>query len=87
MTNEETNKANHNLAAIQQLLNDFSIKRAKLVLRFEELDDETHNFKSLHPRLQVLVRPVDIAYFTAEHDDHHLASIRSILNKNNNSKS
>ena len=50
-----------------------------LVSQFEQLNDETQNFKSLHPRLQVMVRPVDIAYFAAEHDDHHLAIIREVL--------
>jgi len=27
------------------------------------------------------MRPVDMAFFTAEHDDHHLASIREIMNR------
>jgi len=28
-----------------------------------------------HPRLKVRMRLVDLAYFVAEHDDHHLASM------------
>ena len=44
-----------------------------------KLDDETQNFQSMHPRLQVMMKPVDMAFFTAEHDDHHLATVREIL--------
>ncbi|MFT4669296.1 MAG: hypothetical protein ACI9M9_001964 [Flavobacteriaceae bacterium] len=29
----------------------------------------------MHPRLKVLMRPVDLLFFVAEHDDHHLATI------------
>jgi hypothetical protein len=79
MSNEKTNKADHNLKSIQKLLNDFSIKRQRLVKRLGELDEETQNFKSKHPRLNKLMRPVDMAYFTAEHDDHHLATMRYII--------
>jgi hypothetical protein len=79
MTNTKTNNANHNNANIQNLLNDFKIKRATFISRMKELSDETQNFKSLHPRLQVMMRPVDMAYFTAEHDDHHLVSMREII--------
>jgi hypothetical protein len=28
-----------------------------------------------------MMRPVDMAYFTAEHDDHHLASMRTLIEK------
>lgn len=79
MSNMKTNQANHNLANIKHLVQDFTTKRTAFVSRLEKLDDETQSFTSLHPRLQVLVRPIDIAYFTAEHDDHHLASISEML--------
>ncbi len=79
MKNAKTFNANHNAKSIEELLEDFSNVRKQFVKRFEKLDDETLLFKSLHPRLQVMMRPVDIAFFTAEHDDHHLADIRVIL--------
>jgi hypothetical protein len=79
MSNEKTSAANHNKKTIQQLLHDFSNKRKQVIERLEKLGDETQSFKSLHPRLQVMMRPVDIAFFTAEHDDHHLADIREIV--------
>lgn len=79
MANKATVEANHNQKGVRQLLDEFTSKRALLVSGLEGLDEQIHNFRSTHPRLQVPVRPVDIAYFTAEHDDHHFASIREIL--------
>jgi len=32
------------------------------------------------------MRPIDVAFFTAEHDDHHLATVREILNKSSDEK-
>ncbi len=33
----------------------------------------------MHPLLQNLMRPIDVASFVAEHDNHHLADIRKIV--------
>lgn len=80
MTNKKTEEAHHNTKDIQTLITEFNTKREMYISRIEQLDEATQKFKSLHPRLQTMVRPVDIAYFTAEHDDHHLADIRDIIN-------
>jgi uncharacterized damage-inducible protein DinB len=79
MANSKTNAANHNEADIATLLQRFTNRREQFIRHLTDLDDATQSFTSLHPRLQVQVRPVDIAYFTAEHDDHHLATMRSLL--------
>lgn len=81
MTNAKTNQADHTSKSTQKLLNDFAIKRKHFIQRLHQLDEETHHFKSQHPRLKKLMRPVDMAFFTAEHDDHHLATIREIINQ------
>ena len=80
MKNVKTYEANHNTKSISGLIDEFKNKRTSYIKRIESLDDETFKFKSTHPRLQTLVRPVDMAYFTAEHDDHHLADMREIIN-------
>jgi hypothetical protein len=36
---------------------------------------------SKHPRLKVMMTPVDLAWFDAEHDDHHLVKINEILSQ------
>ena len=81
MSNAKTYEASHQLKTLESLLSDFDLKRKKYIARFEQLDENTQRFKSMHPRLQTMLRPVDIAYFTAEHDDHHLADIHSIINR------
>jgi hypothetical protein len=78
-TNSQTNNANHNTSTIKALIDNFSTKRNLLVSRLETLTDEIHEVKALHPRLKILMRPIDMAYFTAEHDDHHLTSIRELM--------
>ncbi|HZV70465.1 MAG TPA: DinB family protein [Saprospiraceae bacterium] len=78
--NAATYNAHHNNYSIAELIDQFSAKRKIFISRLEQLSDATHEVKSLHPRLQVLMRPVDMAYFTAEHDDHHLTSIRELMN-------
>lgn len=85
MGNKKTFEAQHNNTEVQLLLNEFKNSRDRLISRMAQLDDESQKFKSLHPRLQMMMRPVDMAFFTAEHDDHHLASIRSIITSNENS--
>lgn len=86
MANTTTYEADHNTKNITDLIADFKAKRTVYIKRIESLDNETLKFKSSHPRLQTLVRPVDMAYFTAEHDDHHLADMREILNNFNQSE-
>lgn len=78
-TNAKTENANHNSKSLESLIDDFAQKRNQFINRLLSLDDETQNLKSIHPRLQIPMRPVDVAFFTAEHDDHHLASIREII--------
>lgn len=79
MRNIKTKEAKHNSKSLEELLSDFFMKRKQFVERLELLDDATHSFRSMHPRLQTPMRPVDVAFFTAEHDDHHLADIREIV--------
>ena len=79
MSNQKTNLANHNAKPVIILISEFITARNNFIQHLEKLDDDTLNFASMHPRLKVSIRPVDMAFFTAEHDDHHLASIRVLL--------
>lgn len=78
MANQRTNEANHNAKNSDTLIGEFDSLRQKFISRLLSLDDHTQYYKAIHPRLRVSLRPVDIAYFVAEHDDHHLAHIYSI---------
>ena len=79
MKNVLTEESNHNLSSLEQLQEKFNHSRRDFLTKLASLDDATLMRKALHPRLQILMRPVDVAYFCAEHDDHHLASIRAIV--------
>jgi hypothetical protein len=82
MTNARTNSADHNKKSLMLLLMDFSTKRQHFIQRLESFDPLHAETKAIHPRLRSHMRVVDIAFFTAEHDDHHLASIRQIMKEN-----
>jgi uncharacterized damage-inducible protein DinB len=79
MSNKRTYISDHNQKSIQQLLRDFKIKRYDFIAAFEKMGQAHHQFSLLHPRLKIMMKPVDLAFFIAEHDDHHLTSIRQIL--------
>ena len=82
MANARTEESRHNDRKLEELLLTFNNKRQLLIEKLRALDDVTQSTSSLHPRLKVEVKPVDIAFFTAEHDDHHLASIRELIEHN-----
>lgn len=75
LTNRKTNEADHNRQSIQTLLDSFRSLRTDFVKRLEELDEEVVGRTALHPRLKQPMRVLDLAFFTAEHDDHHVAKI------------
>jgi uncharacterized damage-inducible protein DinB len=79
MSNAATEKADHSSRSMQELLQVFLSKRNQYIAMLRKMDTETQEFQSLHPRLQIQVRMVDMAFFAAEHDDHHLTTIREII--------
>lgn len=76
LTNQKTHTANHNATEIRILLQRFREQRRQLVNKLLNLKDELLINSSLHPRLKTPMRIIDLAFFVAEHDDHHLAGIR-----------
>jgi uncharacterized damage-inducible protein DinB len=79
LTNQKTHAANHNATALKTLQQQFRTQRQLFVNQLSTLNDEQLNNAALHPRLKTPMRIIDLAYFVAEHDDHHLACIREIL--------
>ena len=78
MSNSKTWQADHDDRSLEDLLADFKISRNRLVARLKSLSDQDLERSSLHPRLQTPMKIVELAYFVAEHDDHHLAQISSL---------
>jgi uncharacterized damage-inducible protein DinB len=79
LTNQRTNTANHNATEIRVLLQLFRKQRQSFVEGLINLNDKQLLNISLHPRLKMPMRIIDLTNFVAEHDDHHLASVREIL--------
>lgn len=52
--------------------------RAHFVARLETWDPAAALVSAVHPRLQQPMRLVDMLYFAAEHDDHHLAAMTAL---------
>jgi hypothetical protein len=81
MTNRLTHEANHNARTFANVLADFRKERADFVRKLEAFDDETAARTALHPRLKKPMHIADFAFFVAEHDDHHVASISELIRK------
>ena len=77
--NRKTYEANHNSKEILEILQAFRRERMEFVERLERLDEEFRQRSAIHPRLQVPMRVIDLAFFKAEHDDHHLARISELI--------
>ena len=78
MKNRKTHDANHNANTIENILVAFRKERMEFVRRLDGYDEEFVQRMALHPRLNVRIRVLDLAFFIAEHDDHHLARISEL---------
>jgi uncharacterized damage-inducible protein DinB len=72
-------KQDYNAQPVKEVLRYFRENRMKNVRRYDGLTDAELSRSSLHPRLKVMMTPVDLAWFDAEHDDHHIVRINEIL--------
>lgn len=68
---------------IEKIVSLFRDNRKANLEKYKWLTAEALASSSLHPRLQVAMTPVDLAWFDAEHDDHHLVKINEIINQQN----
>jgi len=72
-------KQDYNAQSIELLLKSFIKSRSEAIVGFNNLDDAVLQRSSLHPRFKVPMTPVDLAWFYAEHDDHHLVRMNEII--------
>jgi uncharacterized damage-inducible protein DinB len=79
LTNRKTMEAGHNNKSLHELLKAFELLRAETISRLIALDDEDIFRSALHPRLKTPMSIQDLYIFVAEHDDHHLAKMTSII--------
>jgi len=79
LTNRLTDDAHHNDAPLDHILKHFRALRLRFVSILEGADGPALERTARHPRLGTSMRLIDIAFFTAEHDDHHLARITELI--------
>jgi DinB superfamily len=79
LENRKTHEANHNAKAIENILAAFRAERMEFVRRLDEYDEAFVQRVALHPRLKMKIRVLDLAFFIAEHDDHHLSRISELI--------
>ena len=83
MTNAKTHSANHNSKPFGELFLQFINARMKLIERVENFDESAILLTALHPRLQIPMRLIDSVFFIAEHDDHHITKMHSLISNFN----
>ena len=47
--------------------------------RMKSLDVKILSSSSIHPRLKQPMRPIDMAQFVLEHDEHHIDTIKELI--------
>lgn len=79
MENKKTYRADYNNHNINAVLKIFRQSREATIIRLSKYDTPFLNRTIMHPRLRRYMTVADLAYFFAEHDDHHLAVISRII--------
>jgi len=81
MKNVRTSEADYNSQTIESVLIGFRDVRREFVRRLDAMDDAAAARTAQHPRLDIPMRVVDMAFFAAEHDDFHLAVMTELARK------
>jgi uncharacterized damage-inducible protein DinB len=79
MSNRRTSEAGFNDLPLEPVLRGFRAARAATLARLDSLTLADAARVAHHPRLNVPIRLVDLCYFAAEHDAHHLAVIQAMI--------
>ena len=79
LNNRKTEEANHNNKNISELLVRLKMVRENFIKRMKHLDAKVQSKSSIHPRLKQPMRPIDMAQFVLEHDEHHIETIKDLI--------
>lgn len=81
LANQATYDAKYNEQNIESILDAFKEVRMQLIQLLRLVKEEDLAKQALHPRLGTPMKIIDLAYFVAEHDDHHLAMIQQLVDQ------
>ena len=79
LNNRKTDEANHNSKNISQLIILLKQVRENFLERLSDLDASVRERIAIHPRLNQPMRPIDMAQFVLEHDEHHIQTIKELI--------
>lgn len=79
LENSGTWDADHNARPMELVLSDFRERRAEIIDRVENMSADQLSVGAIHTRLGQPMTAVDLCFFAADHDDHHLAAITEML--------
>lgn len=86
LANRATHEGDHDRWPLTTLVDRFETARQKLVEALRTAGDADLERAARHPRLGTPMRLVDLAYFVAEHDDHHIVRLRTLLKGDGNDR-
>lgn len=81
LSNRKTHEAGHNSRLLADLLDEFEQARQASIAQLLQFRAQDLQMSSLHPRLQQPLNVAGLAFFVAEHDDHHLALMSRIVER------
>ena len=74
-------RGDYNAQSVREVIEYFTKTRKANLEKYRKLSAADLEAASIHPRLKVSMNAIDLAFFDAEHDDHHLVRINEILAK------
>lgn len=81
LRNRRTHEGGFDERALEELLAALRTTRERLVARLDAWEPTRVLDAAVHPRLGQPMRVVDMVFFAAEHDDHHLAVMSDIVRR------
>ena len=78
LENRKTHQAAHTDRPISEILADFTAVRGRIADRLARMTRAELSRTALHPRLRQPMSVVDLCFFVAEHDDHHIRTIEEL---------
>jgi uncharacterized damage-inducible protein DinB len=79
LANTKTHETDHDSKDFEALIQDFKQHRRELMRVLNNVTEADLDKAAVHPRLGTPMKIIDLAYFVAEHDDHHLAQITVLM--------
>jgi uncharacterized damage-inducible protein DinB len=79
LANTKTHETDHDARSFKDLIQEFKQHRNELMCVLKEVTEADLDKAAVHPRLGTPMKIIDLAYFVAEHDDHHLAQISVLI--------